>query len=85
MPRPRRDSNQRPIGRRLLEGVGRERRATYAPCMTFEAECMTCDWKAKPSTDGAGVDVQCTSHTGRTGHATFRRSCTSLALVERAE
>ncbi|PPS67154.1 DUF7848 domain-containing protein [Streptomyces sp. 46] len=62
-------------------------RITQQPdtCMTFEAECMTCDWKAKPSTDGAGVDVQCMSHTGRTGHATVRRSCTSLALVERAE
>ncbi|MEV7199386.1 hypothetical protein [Streptomyces griseoluteus] len=27
-------------------------------CMTFEAECMTGDWKAEPSTDGAGVDVE---------------------------
>ncbi|MBB4714458.1 hypothetical protein BJ965_004340 [Streptomyces luteogriseus] len=53
--------------------------------LTFAAECMTCDWKAKSSTDGAPVDVECMTHTGRTGHATFRRSCTSLALVERAE
>ncbi|CAL9382730.1 DUF7848 domain-containing protein [Streptomyces sp. enrichment culture] len=31
-------------------------RITQQPdtCMTFEAECMTCDWKAEPSTDGAG-------------------------------
>ncbi|MEW2117249.1 hypothetical protein AB0945_19075 [Streptomyces sp. NPDC005474] len=52
---------------------------------TFEAECLTCEWKATSSTDGAAVDVECMSHTGRTGHATFRRLCTSLALVERAE
>ncbi|WP_093599566.1 DUF7848 domain-containing protein [Streptomyces griseoaurantiacus] len=54
-------------------------------CMTFGAECMTCEWKAKPSTDGATVDVECMNHTGRAGHASFRRLCTSLALVERAE
>jgi hypothetical protein len=53
--------------------------------MTFGAECMTCEWKAKPSTDGATVDVECMNHTGRAGHARFRRLCTSLALVERAE
>ncbi|WP_455908541.1 DUF7848 domain-containing protein [Streptomyces massasporeus] len=52
---------------------------------TFAAECMTCDWKATPSTEGARVDIECMSHTGRTGHATFRRLCTSFVLVERAE
>lgn len=51
-------------------------RITQQPdtCMTFEAKCMTCDWKAEPSTDGAGVDVECMSHTGRTGHASRPRT-----------
>lgn len=55
--------------------------------VTFEAECLAyaCDWKAKPSADGAAVDVECMSHTGRTRHQGFRRLCTSFALVERAE
>ncbi|MGW1941437.1 DUF7848 domain-containing protein [Streptomyces goshikiensis] len=53
--------------------------------ITFEAECLKCEWKATPSTDGAAVDVECMSHTGRTGHAKFRRLCTSFALVRRAE
>ncbi|MDQ1044300.1 hypothetical protein [Streptomyces sp. V4I2] len=53
--------------------------------VTFEAECLKCEWQATPSTDGAAVDVECMGHTGRTGHAGFRRICTSFALVERAE
>jgi hypothetical protein len=53
--------------------------------VTFEAECLACDWQADPSTDGAAVDIECMSHTGRTGHPGFRRLCTSFALVERAE
>ncbi|MFJ6612500.1 hypothetical protein ACIQPT_19740 [Streptomyces sp. NPDC091289] len=55
--------------------------------MTFEAECLThgCDWKAAPSTDGAAVDVECMSHTGRSSHAGFRRLCTAFAMVERIE
>ncbi|MFJ5862929.1 hypothetical protein ACIQEY_00720 [Streptomyces parvus] len=54
---------------------------------TFEAECLACPcgWSAQPSTDGAAVDVECMSHTGRTGHASFRRMCTSFALVVRTE
>lgn len=43
-------------------------------CMTFEAECMTCDWKAKPSTDGAAVDVECMTHTDRTAPASRPRT-----------
>ncbi|WP_456044202.1 DUF7848 domain-containing protein [Streptomyces virginiae] len=53
--------------------------------VTFEAECLRCEWHATPSTDGAAVDVECMSHTGRTGHTKFRRLCTSFALVRRAE
>lgn len=51
----------------------------------FAAECLSCDWKAKPSGDGAAVDLECMRHTGRAGHQTFRRVCTSLALVARAD
>lgn len=51
--------------------------------VTFEAECEACQWKAAPSTDGATVDVECMSHTGRTGHPEFRRTCTSFAMVTR--
>ncbi|WP_443728914.1 DUF7848 domain-containing protein [Streptomyces anatolicus] len=62
-------------------------RITQQPdtALTFEAKCLTCAWEAKPASDGATVDVECMSHTGRTGHARFRRLCTSVALVERAE
>ncbi|MDI3388577.1 hypothetical protein QIS99_20550 [Streptomyces sp. B-S-A8] len=55
--------------------------------VTYEAECLAheCGWKATPSTDGAAVDVDCMSHTSRTGHAGFRRLCTSFAFVVRDE
>lgn len=55
--------------------------------VTFEAECLAyeCGWTATASTDGAAVDVECMGHTGRTGHAGFRRLCTSFAHVERVE
>jgi hypothetical protein len=53
--------------------------------VTFEAECLRCDWTAEPADDSAPVDVACMSHTGLTGHAGFRRMCTSFALVVRAE
>ncbi|MEV7194675.1 hypothetical protein AB0N81_23125 [Streptomyces sp. NPDC093510] len=53
--------------------------------VTFEAKCLTCGWEAKPSADGATVDMECMSHTGRTQHNRFRRLCTSVALVERAK
>lgn len=53
--------------------------------VTFEAECLACDRQADSSTDGVAVDIECMSHTGRTGHPGFRRLCASFALVERAE
>ncbi len=55
--------------------------------VTFEAECLAyeCGWSAQPSMEGAAVDVECMSHTGRTGHGSFRRMCTSFALVVRTE
>lgn len=53
--------------------------------VTFEAKCLTCGWEAAPSREGAAVDVECMSHTGRTQHSRFRRLCASVALVERAE
>ncbi|WP_069884098.1 DUF7848 domain-containing protein [Streptomyces luteocolor] len=52
--------------------------------VTFEAKCLTCGWESSPSADGAAVDVECMSHTGRTQHARFKRLCTSVAFVERA-
>jgi hypothetical protein len=51
--------------------------------VTFEAECLKCDWQATPSEDGAAVDVECMSHTGRTRHSGFWRTCTSFAMVTR--
>lgn len=53
--------------------------------VTYEAECLWCDWQATPSTDGAAVDVECMSHTGRSDHKGFRRTCISFAMVVRAE
>ncbi|WP_443061019.1 DUF7848 domain-containing protein [Streptomyces sp. NBC_00464] len=32
--------------------------------VTFEAECLWCDWKSTPATDPEPVDVECISHTG---------------------
>ncbi|MDQ0793735.1 hypothetical protein QFZ58_002223 [Streptomyces sp. B1I3] len=60
-------------------------RITQEPgaAVTFTAECQTCEWEAAPSTDGAAVDVECMSHTGRTGHSGFRRTCASFAVVTR--
>ena len=51
--------------------------------VTFEAECLSCDWKAEPSEDGAAVDLECMRHTGRSSHESFRRTCTSFAMVTR--
>lgn len=53
--------------------------------VTFEAECLHCGWKATPTDDSAPVDVECMSHTSRSGHAGFRRIRTSFAMVVRAE
>ncbi|MGV9896515.1 DUF7848 domain-containing protein [Streptomyces tendae] len=53
--------------------------------MTFEAECLHCKWTATPATDGAAIDLECMSHTGRSGHKGFRRLCTSFAMVVRDE
>lgn len=53
--------------------------------VTYEAECLWCDWQAKASTDSAAVDLGCMSHTGRSGHKSFRRLRTSFAIVVRVE
>ncbi|WP_455569081.1 DUF7848 domain-containing protein [Streptomyces halstedii] len=53
--------------------------------VTYEAECLWCKWTAQPSTDSEAVDVECMSHTGRSGHKGFRRIRTSFAMVVRAE
>ncbi|WP_030145897.1 hypothetical protein [Streptomyces violaceorubidus] len=53
--------------------------------VTFEAECLHCNWTAQPSTDSAAVDVECMSHTGRSNHKGFRRARTSFAMVVRAD
>lgn len=52
--------------------------------VTFEAEYLWCDWQATPSTDPEPIDVECMSHTGRSGHKSFRRLRTSFAVVVRA-
>jgi hypothetical protein len=54
--------------------------------VTFEVECLRCEWTATPSTDGAAVDLECMQHTGRNSdHTGFRRVFTSFALVVRIE
>ena len=53
--------------------------------VTFEAECLHCKWAATPSSESASVDVECMSHTGRSGHKGYRRIRTSFAMVVRAE
>ncbi|MFJ3800209.1 hypothetical protein ACIPSJ_28510 [Streptomyces sp. NPDC090088] len=53
--------------------------------VTFEAECLHCGGKSTPAGDSAPVDTACLSHTGRSGHAGFRRTRTSFAMVVRAE
>ncbi|MFF3711726.1 DUF7848 domain-containing protein [Streptomyces phaeochromogenes] len=53
--------------------------------VTFEAECLHCEWTARPSEDGAAVDIECMGHTGRSGHKGFRRLCTSFAMVVRTD
>ncbi|MEW1611353.1 MULTISPECIES: hypothetical protein [unclassified Streptomyces] len=53
--------------------------------VTFEAECRHCGWSSTASTDTEAVDVECMSHTGRSGHKGFRRVRTSFATVVRAE
>ncbi|WP_392874770.1 hypothetical protein [Streptomyces sp. LN499] len=51
--------------------------------VTYEAECLWCDWAAERSTNSASVDVECMTHTGRSGHKSFRRVRTSFAVVVR--
>ncbi|MFD8387480.1 hypothetical protein ACFV2X_54965 [Streptomyces sp. NPDC059679] len=51
----------------------------------FEAECLHCKWTALPSTDGAAVDVEGMSHTGRSGRKGFRHVRTPFAMVVRDE
>ncbi|OON81793.1 DUF7848 domain-containing protein [Streptomyces tsukubensis] len=53
--------------------------------VTFEAECLHCQWKAQPSEDGGAVDIECMTHTARSNHRGFRRTCTSFAMVVREE
>ena len=54
--------------------------------VTFEAECLRCEWTATPLTDSAAVDLECMAHTGRhSEHTGFRRVCTSFAMVVRLE
>lgn len=53
--------------------------------VTFEAERLHCGWKATPTDDSAPVEVECMNHTGRSGHAGFRRIRTSFAMVVRTE
>ncbi|TKA13476.1 DUF7848 domain-containing protein [Actinacidiphila oryziradicis] len=53
--------------------------------VTYEAECLRCNWTDVQGDDSAPVDIACMEHTGRTGHEGFRRICTSFALVTRSE
>ncbi|MFJ6465306.1 hypothetical protein ACIQM0_30480 [Streptomyces sp. NPDC091387] len=52
--------------------------------ITYEADCLGCQWSAEPSTDAAAVDVECLSHAGRSNHRGFRRIVTGFAFVVRA-
>ncbi|WP_443041501.1 DUF7848 domain-containing protein [Streptomyces sp. B21-083] len=65
----------------------RGRKARRLALVTFKVppECPHCGWKATPTDDSAPVDVACMNHTGRSGHAGFRRVRTSFAMVVRAE
>ncbi|MEV7525541.1 hypothetical protein [Streptomyces sp. NPDC091371] len=51
--------------------------------VTVSAQCLDagCGWTAGPVADVAQVDVDCMSHTGRTGHPTFARKYEDVALV----
>lgn len=51
--------------------------------VTYEAECLGCEWKATPSTSTEDVDVECMSHAGRSNHRGFRRVVTGFAFVVR--
>ncbi|MGW7140266.1 DUF7848 domain-containing protein [Streptomyces xanthophaeus] len=55
--------------------------------ITVSAQCLdgACGWTAGPVADAAQVDVDCMSHTGRTGHPTFARKYEDVALVARVE
>ncbi|MFE7037919.1 hypothetical protein ACFU9X_00230 [Streptomyces atratus] len=49
--------------------------------VTFEAECLWCDWAAEPSADSARVDVACLSYTGRSGH----KAVALVAVIRRVD
>jgi hypothetical protein len=51
--------------------------------VTFEAECLWCEWRATPSDTDRSVDLDCLRHAGRSGHKGFRRVRTSFAAVVR--
>lgn len=51
--------------------------------VTYEAECLACQWSAKPSTDVRAVDIECMRHAGRSNHRGYRRIVTGFAFVVR--
>lgn len=53
--------------------------------VTYEAECLRCDGSAGAHDEPEPVDEWCLRHTGRTGHAGFRRLRTSFAMVVRKD
>jgi hypothetical protein len=52
--------------------------------VTFEAECLSCSWRATPSTDDKAVDVELMGHAGVSNHRGFRRVVTGFAFVVRS-
>lgn len=53
--------------------------------VTFEAECLRCDWKDLEANGSKVQDEAIMAHTGRTGHDSFRRIVTGFVLVVRNE
>ncbi|MFI5865338.1 hypothetical protein [Streptomyces sp. NPDC051546] len=54
---------------------------------TATARCMNpdCDWTAEPTPNADVCSDMCIKHTGRTGHMTFVREFSEVAVVERVQ
>ncbi|WP_412077634.1 hypothetical protein ACLF6K_24945 [Streptomyces xanthophaeus] len=54
---------------------------------TATARCLNpeCDWRAEPTGNADVCDDMCIQHRGRTGHMTFLREFSEVAVVERVQ
>ncbi len=52
---------------------------------TVAARCLKidCGWAARDGLTLAECDLACLGHSGRTGHRSFQRTFTDMAVVER--